>query len=51
MRTTSSSSGHDWWTNNSVLSLRNPTDTAMEERVAKLESMVCKGARFLSAAL
>src|SRR5271163_4209808 len=34
--------GLDWWTNNSVLSLRNPTDTSMEERVAKLESMVSK---------
>jgi hypothetical protein len=35
--------GLDWWTSNSVLNLRNQTDPAMEERVAKLESMVARG--------
>lgn len=34
--------GLDWWTNNSVLNLRNQTDISMEERVAKLESMASK---------
>ena len=34
--------GLDWWTNNSVLNLRNQTDVTIEDRVAKLESMVSK---------
>lgn len=34
--------GLDWWTNNSVLNLRTPADASIEERVAKLESMVAK---------
>jgi hypothetical protein len=34
--------GLDWWTNSSPLNLHNQTDISMEERVAKLESMVSK---------
>ena len=34
--------GLDWWTKDSVLNLRNQTDAAIEDRLAKLESMVSK---------
>lgn len=34
--------GLDWWTNNSALNLRNQADSTIEDRVAKLESMVSK---------
>jgi gas vesicle protein GvpA/GvpJ/GvpM family len=35
--------GLDWWSNNSSLNLNQPS-TAIEERVARLESMVSKPA-------
>jgi Gas vesicle protein len=34
--------GLDWWTNSSPLNLRNQMDATIEDRVAKLESMVAK---------
>jgi Gas vesicle protein len=34
--------GLDWWTNDSALGSRNRADTAIEDRVAKLESMIVK---------
>jgi hypothetical protein len=34
--------GLDWWTANSALNLRMQADSTIEERVAKLESMVSK---------
>jgi Gas vesicle protein len=34
--------GLDWWTNGSSLAIRNDAGAAIEERVAKLESIVAK---------
>jgi len=34
--------GLDWWTANSTLNLRTQADSTIEDRVAKLESMVSK---------
>lgn len=34
--------GLDWWTANSALNLRSQADSTIEDRVAKLESMVSK---------
>jgi|SRR5271166_6781304 len=34
--------GLDWWTSNSALNLRMQANSTIEERVAKLESMVSK---------
>ncbi len=34
--------GLDWWTNGSALNLRTQADSTIEDRVAKLESMVSK---------
>jgi len=34
--------GLDWWTANSALNLRTQADSTIEDRVAKLESMVSK---------
>ncbi len=34
--------GLDWWTNGSALNLRSQSDSTIEDRVAKLESMVSK---------
>ncbi len=34
--------GLDWWTDNSALNLRSQADSTIEDRVAKLESMVSK---------